>query len=113
MTGDLVIEEQMLPDLGCIALSSAKHLDQTVYCAKLHLNAYQSNCLSQWLSMRWSVSALKGSSLVLGEDARLLVHVPLLNMPSGIDSDEAATTQFQLWRDQLQQQMTFYIQAHA
>ncbi|HEX4917177.1 MAG TPA: hypothetical protein VFV43_04705 [Limnobacter sp.] len=110
---NLVLAEQLLPDLGRATLLSAHCLDRVSYCARLHLNAYQSNCLSQWLNMRWSVPALKGSSLVFGEDARLVVQVPFFITQAKTNATERAGIQFELWRESLQKEMAQYLQAHA
>ncbi|HEX4879609.1 MAG TPA: hypothetical protein VFV39_07180 [Limnobacter sp.] len=117
-----VLQEQMLPDLGRARLHASSQAQRTVYGAELYLNPYQSNCLSQWLTMRWSLASLRGSNLVLGADAQVLVQLPLpaqAGSPTGADkkaicqAEEQARSFFKAWGEQLQKEMIEYLRAHA
>lgn len=60
--------------------------------AQIVLNNYESNCLRDWLSQRWSARSLERTTIALQHDQRLM-----LNLPLEAPSIQQAVEQFRLW----------------
>lgn len=117
-----VLAELAVPDIGIATLYQSRVGGQHQPMVELCLNPYQSNCLAQWLGLRWVLSQLCGAVLYINPNKQLLIQAPFFEGPSAVQQCVDGEPQLanstvasnpraalQLWSTQLQQQLTRYL----
>jgi hypothetical protein len=66
------------------------------YKATIFLNSYESNCIRDWLSLRWTAVALQNTCVFEGSQSQLKISLLL-----AADSLPAAKVAFQHWLNQV------------